>query len=134
MTTRVADLPDDPAILKGFIESMFEQLETLVRDNDRLRHQLELMRQRMFGRRSEKTDPAQLMLFMAQILEEAQGGDAGQLDVTVDLPLDDESGEDANAQPAPEKKKNGHGRSTLPDHLPRVRREIPARPEDLVCD
>lgn len=128
-STSIADLPDDPATLKGFIASMLEQLEQLARDNDRLKHQLELLRQRVFGRSSEKVDPAQLLLFMDMILDQTKNGAEGAQPAPEPGDGDDDkSGSEAS------KRKSSHGRGQLPAHLPRQRREVPPRPEDLVCD
>jgi len=75
---------------------------------DRLRGELRLMRQRMFGRRREALDPNQLMLFEAGIAKleklEQQAAD---------------SAASAQVDPPKSKKKRGHGRAPFPDHLPR---------------
>lgn len=96
-----------------------------MRDKDReilnLKCQLESLKRRLFGRRSEKIDPHQLALFedLTRQLEEAQA-------------------EQAAEQASQEKPKNngqtkGHGRRPLPADLPRERVEIPPKAEDLHC-
>lgn len=85
---------------------------------ERLREQLRLMRQRMFGRRREAIDPNQLMLFEAGIakLEE----------------LEQQTGEEA-AKPKKNKKKRGHGRAPFADHLPREEIELDLPEAERCC-
>ena len=89
---------------------------------ERLREQLRLMRQRMFGRRREVIDPNQLMLFEAGI---------AQLEK-----LQQQAGEQTT--PAPEepkgsKKKPGHGRAPFAEHLPREEIELDLTEEERCC-
>ena len=116
----VAELPDDPLVLKRVLverEALIAQIkEEAAAQLDAQRERLEAEHQavvaallrRMYGPRCERFDPAQLFLF-------------GQL---VDrLPLDaksieEEAGEELSTRRV--KKRHEHGRSALPDHLPRI--------------
>ena len=54
--TSLNSLPDDISSLKQMVLESYQE-------NERLREQIKLMQQRRFGRKSEKTDSAQLSLF-----------------------------------------------------------------------
>ena len=75
------------------------------------------MLERLYGRRSEKIDPAQLLLFAVEALQRA----AEQSEVIE---------EPETVQP---KKKKGHGRSKPPVELPRFPIEHPVPDEEKVC-
>ena len=67
--TSPAELPTD---LETCHQLIRELLETLTRQtclNEKLQHQLEQLLRRIYGRRSEKLDPNQLLLFAREILE-----------------------------------------------------------------
>ncbi len=85
---------------------------------ERLREQLHLMRQRMFGRRREVIDPNQLMLFEAGIEKLAK----------LELQAEGQSA----AEPKKDKKKSGHGRAPFAAHLPRDDVDLDV-PEDERC-
>ena len=85
---------------------------------ERLREQLRLMRQRMFGRRREVIDPNQLMLFEAGIEKLAK--------------LEMQAEGQAVAEPKQDKKKRGHGRAPFAPHLPRDEVDLDV-PEDERC-
>ena len=106
--TSPAELPTD---LETCHQLIRELLETLTRQtclNEKLQHQLEQLLRRIYGRRSEKLDPNQLLLFAREILE------ATGVDPTAT------PSPSADAQPAQSvdpSKKNGHGRKPLPKGL-----------------
>jgi transposase len=81
------------------LEAALALVEALTKENKLLREQIELLRQRRFGRSSERLEAGQLDLF--------------KVDGTPIVP------EPPLATPAPKPKKKGHGRSELPAHLPR---------------
>lgn len=85
---------------------------------ERLREQLQLMRQRMFGRRREVIDPNQLMLFEAGIEKLAK--------------LEMQADGQAIVEPKKDKKKIGHGRAPFAAHLPRDDVDLDV-PEDERC-
>jgi transposase len=116
----VEELPDDPIVLKRVLverealiarikEEAAEQLETQ-RERLEAEHKavVAALLRRLYGPRSERFDPRQLFLF-------------GQL---VDrLPLDSKSIEEEAGEALTTrrvKKRHDHGRSPLPDHLPRI--------------
>ena len=87
---------------------------------ERLREQLRLMRQRMFGRRREVIDPNQLMLFEAGIAKLEQ--------------LEQQAGDEvAKPEPKKDKKKRGHGRAPFADHLPREEIQLDLPENERCC-
>ena len=96
-------------------------------DKDReilnLKCQLEALRRRIFGRRSEKVDPNQLALFedLTKQLEDAEAARSAESE-TEDKPKSKTNG-----------RKKGHGRRPLPADLPRERIDLPPAEKDLTC-
>src|SRR3954462_12402346 len=112
MTTIDADtpLPDDIETAHRLIRELLETLRQQTHLNDRLQHQLEQLLRRLYGRKSEKLDPNQLLLFAREVLEAAGPG-------TPELEPAPEP-----AAPSPTKPPaQGHGRKPLPSSLPRER-------------
>ncbi|MEN8184801.1 MAG: IS66 family transposase [Myxococcota bacterium] len=88
---------------------------------ERLKGQLELLRAQTFGRRREKIDPKQLLLFEsnAKLLE--------QLQKQVD--------EAQTEKPEKEKsEKKGHGRAPFADHLPREQVDLDVPETERLCE
>jgi len=56
-------LPDDPAMLKGMVLELLASLHQQQRDNEGLRHRLDLLLRRLYGPRGARFDPKQLLLF-----------------------------------------------------------------------
>ena len=112
-------LPDNIDTLKQMIEHLLSDMHSKDREILNLRCQLETLKRRIFGRRSEKIDPNQLALFedLTRQLEAAQAEKA----------VEDRPRQKGNG------KGNGHGRKLLPADLPRQQIEIPPKEEDLVC-
>src|SRR5947209_9630440 len=73
MTTIESDisLPDDIETAHRLIRELLETLRQQTHLNDKLQHQLEQLLRRIYGRKSEKLDPDQLLLFAREILEAA---------------------------------------------------------------
>src|SRR5262245_52317568 len=65
-------LPDDPATLKRMVMELLGSLHEQRRDNEALRHRLQLLLRRLYGPRGERLDPHQQLLFA----EPAAGHDA----------------------------------------------------------
>ena len=112
------DLPDDPALLKQLLEQMLLERETNKGRIVHLEEENALLRQRLFGRQSEQTDPAtpQLALFNeAESVVEA---------------IDEDSEEDVVA---PTKRRGK--RKPLPSTLPRIEviHELPEYELTCVC-
>src|SRR5207302_1696938 len=58
-------LPDDVATLQRLVLELLASLQQHQRDNESLRHRLDLLLRRLYGPRSERLDPNQLLLFAA---------------------------------------------------------------------
>jgi transposase len=129
----VDQLPDDPTLLK---ELLIERESLIERIRQEAAEQMEALRQRMeaehkaaiaallrryYSPRSERFDPRQLLLF----------------GLTVDdLPLDERSvAEEAGEELVTRriKKRHKHGRSPLPEHLPRIEIEHDLPDEEKPC-
>jgi transposase len=111
MTTIEIDtpLPDDLEAAHRIIRELLETLRQQTHLNEKLQHQLEQLLRRLYGRKSEKLDPNQLLLFAREILE-----------ATVAEP--ETTPEPEPALPAAAKPPTkGHGRKPLPANLPRRR-------------
>lgn len=134
-------LPDDPAALKALIleqhnehqrqlddrerhlqhrdAQLAEQQTTiarLTRENEGLAHRMSLLLRRLYGRRSERMHPNQLLLF----------GQAMQA-------RDEQASQQAESPSPPRSRRKGHGRAPVPEDLPRHRIEHPVAPEELTC-
>jgi transposase len=139
--TRVADLPDDPALLKRLLIEQREQLrvehDTLVeRIRQEAAEQLEALRlrletekkaeidailRRFYGPKSERFDPRQLLLFGLQV-------DATSLD---EASIAEEAGEPLTTRRV--RNRHKHGRQQLPDHLPRIEVEHDLADDEKPC-
>lgn len=124
MTTVDADtpLPDDIETAHRLIRELLETLRQQAHLNDTLRHQLEQLLRRTYGRKSEKLDPNQLLLFAREILEAAGP----------ETPPEPEPTPAPGSAPAKPPAK-GHGRKPLPAGLPRKRivHDVPL--EERLC-
>ena len=56
-------LPDDPATLKGMILELLATLAETRHEREQLQERIHLLLHRLYGRKSERFDPNQLMLF-----------------------------------------------------------------------
>jgi transposase len=118
MITPAGPLPGD---LKTAHQRILELQETLgqqIHLNEKLQHQLEQLLRQRYGKKSERIDPAQLLLFVQEILAQAEPAPTP----TADL--------EATSAPTPApstSRKNGHGRKPLPASLPRrpVMHDVP---------
>jgi transposase len=99
-------LPDDVAACHAMIQVQADQLATATRKITQMEYQLQQLIHRLYGRSSEKLDPAQKLLFdeMLQQLE-AQSPPA----------------EPQAVEPTPAAPRKGHGRRRIPEDLPRER-------------
>jgi hypothetical protein len=61
---------DDLATARALIASLQEQLTTSQREIAALRHELDILCQRLFGKKSERVDPRQLKLALEQLANE----------------------------------------------------------------
>ena len=119
MTTETHNptLPGDVAQCHALIVQLTAALERQEQEKARLLHRVQQLLEQIYGRRSEKIDPAQLLLFVEQVL-----ANAAQVQAEPEL----EPGE------TPPSKK-GHGRQKPPAELPRLPIEHPVADSDKVC-
>src|SRR5262245_66486516 len=103
---------DDLPTARALIASLQEQLTTSQREIAALRHELDILCQRLFGRKSERVDPRQLKLALEQLANERG---------PVTEPVEMDSGETTVRAHA---RRRPPGRRPLPPHLPRRRVEI----------
>jgi transposase len=109
--------------LAGQNEAALEHIRSLLLENRALKERLDLLLRRLYGRRSEKLNPAQL-LFFKELFEEAAREVEAEREVQSPEP----------AEERPEKKRSGkHGRREIPKDLPRKREEIHPPPEERQC-
>lgn len=111
-------LPDDPALLKQLIRQLLDVIQKGTQLNQRLQHQLDALLRARFGKKSEKLDPNQLLLFAKEFLEPEA------------TPSDDTSSE---ASDTPKTPRQSNGRKPLPRSLPRKRIEHDITPEEKAC-
>lgn len=111
-------LPEDPELLKQFALQLLQAWQKQERRIEQLEHQIDQLLRRYYGPRSERLDPNQLTLFVAE-----EGA----------IPP-------AASEPAPPAAKtstssagNGHGRRQLPTNLPRKRIEHTLPQQQLPC-
>jgi transposase len=118
--------PRDLAEARLVITTLTEQLERTRRENELLKHKLDVLCRRLFGKKSERVEAAQLRLALDLLESEPQ--------VDPDS-LESDSGED----PRPRERKARRGRSTgrqeLPRELPRqvVTRDVPEAERVCAC-
>jgi transposase len=123
------ELPNDLRAAHAQILSLHEFIWRLQSQNEELRHDLDRMCRQMYGKRSEQVDAAQLALAFSALDDELL--DAGaEASEEKDASLEEE--QDASPSPTRRRRK-GHGRTPLPEHLPRERRVIEPPPEACTC-
>jgi transposase len=105
---RLDNLPDDPALLKQMITELLLTLDAQRRDREQIQHRLDLLLRRIYGPRSERINPDQLLLF-ADLLAAAEP----QKPVAAAI-------EEALEATPVIRKSRGHGRRELPANLPRI--------------
>jgi len=105
-------LPNDLDTLKRMIIELAVTLRQERRDNENLKHRLKLLLDRLYGPRTERCNPDQLLLFA----EWAAAGDAAAADTVNSAAASPEASE---AKARKRKPKTPHGRGKLPDQLPR---------------
>jgi transposase len=106
------DTIDDLATARALIDSLQEQLTTSQREIAALRHELDILCQRLFGKKSDRVDPRQLTLALDQLANERG---------PITEPVEMDSGE---TPVRGHTRRRPTGRRPLPAHLPRRRVEI----------
>jgi transposase len=117
LPTTAEHLPDDVATLKRMVLELLASLHERDRDNDGLRHRIDLLLRRLYGPRGERLDPNQPLLFA----EMAAGQD------TAPAPPE------PVAAAQPKRRCRPHGRRRLPDNLPREPRHHELSEAERAC-
>lgn len=112
---------DDLATARALIASLQEQLTTSQREIAALRHELDILCQRLFGKKSERVDPRQLKLALEQLANERG---------PVTEPVEMDSGE---TPVRGHTRRRPTGRRPLPAHLPRRRVEVDVSEAEKQC-
>jgi transposase len=115
--TTVTDL----GTARALIATLQDELTKAQRENASLRHQLDILCRRLFGKKSEKVDPCQLQLALEQLANERG---------PVTEPVEMDSGE---TPVRGHQRRRPTGRRPLPAHLPRQRVEIDLPDADRMC-
>lgn len=108
------------------IEALSKKLHSAQQNISMLQHQLEQLLRRVYGRRSERLDPNQLM-FDHLVLDAIEQPEASP--VPVDLPMPQE----AKAKQKHAQKRQHPGRIPIPEHLERVEIVLDIPEEKKVC-
>ena len=124
-----AQLPDDLDTLKRMIVELVATLHRERLDKDALRHRVNLLLQRLYGPRTERVHPDQLLLFAEWAV--AQAPDAAGASSSAALV-------EPEASPTPAAKKRRcrpHGRGKLSADLPRrpLHHELSAAERICIC-
>jgi transposase len=117
LDTAINDLPTARAL----IASLQDQLTKSQREIAALRHQLDVLCQRLFGKKSDRVDPRQLQLALEQLANEPG---------PVTAPVEMDSGETPVRSHT---RRRPTGRRPLPPHVPRRRVEIDVAEADKQC-
>ncbi len=120
-TRALNDAIDDLPTARALITSLQEQLTKSQREIAALRHELDILCQRLFGKRSERVDPRQLKLALEQLANERG---------PITEPVEMDSGE---TPVRGHTRRRPTGRRPLPAHLPRRRVEIDIAEADKQC-
>jgi hypothetical protein len=115
--TTAEQLPDDTATLKRMVLELLASLHQRDRDYEALLHRIDLLLRRLYGPRSERIDPHQLLLFA----EMAAGQDMAP--PPAELPATDK----------PKRRCRPHGRRRPPDNLPREPRHHELTEAERAC-
>lgn len=111
----------DLATAQALITALQEQLATSRQEVASLRHQLDVLCQRMFGKTSERVDPRQLRLALEQLANEPG---------PVTEPIEMDSGE---SPVRGHTRRHPTGRRPLPSQLPRRRVDVDVAEADKQC-
>ena len=108
----LANLPDDPALLKQIIAEQGALLEQQHTQIEKLKHGIEQLKRMHFGPRSERIVPEQMLMAFAS------GSFPARLPPST--PPRERTRDPGHFDAAQAVEGNGHGRQKLPDHLKRV--------------
>lgn len=114
---------DEQALLRDLVDELREHLRASQRENERLRHQLDQLLRRMYGRKTERVDPSQAELALGASSERRAAADED----------DDSAAGSAAPDPPATGARRRRGRRTLPQDLPRTRLVLEPEAHELVC-
>jgi len=119
------------SIAQEQVKVLREHNARLKSENEDLKRRLDAYCHRLYGKRSEQVDPAQLALAFAELAKQ-DAADAAAKEAEAEAAPEADSGD-----PVPEVKKPaprpGHGRAKIPEHLERERIETRPSPEECFC-
>ena len=101
--------PRDLSEARLLITTLRDQLKKTERENELLRHKLDVLCRRLFGKKSEKVNPNQLRLAL-ELVESETGSETD--------PVEADSGEGPQRQRRRSRRKRPTGRQELPEELP----------------
>ena len=107
-------------LLHELIEELREQLRTSQRDNERLRHQVDQLARRLYGRKTERVDPNQAELDLGADPQHTAEDEGSRIPGTAE---ESES----------TRERTRRGRKKLPTDLPRTRIVLEPDSKDLIC-
>ena len=111
----------EKAALQPLVATLHDEVAKLQREKAALQHQLDILCQRLFGKKSERVDPRQLQLALEQLANEPG---------PVTEPIEMDSGE---TPVRGHTRRRSTGRQPLPAHLPRQRVEVDVPEADKIC-
>lgn len=119
-TTSLDDLPNDLLTVKQMVLALLANVDELTREKLDLKNQLENFKRRLFGRKSEKLDEKQLLLFQELLQQVQQARSAA-------APVSAKPAAEVKPRPKPT------GRKPLPESLPVEKTELLPEKDELVC-
>jgi transposase len=119
---RIAALEGERTRLRGQVEELSRAVEAAQGTIRKLEHQLEQLLRRLFGRRSEKLDPRQLLL--DEIIPALEAAPPARPEVPAAGPVMSRP----RTRPV-----RGHGRLPIPAHLERVEVEVEVPEAERTC-
>ena len=126
MDSSTSHLPENLIVAHQMIVELLQALQEKDRDCERLRHQLERLKQRLYGRKSEKISDEQFLFEYAGLLAEAKEAVSEEPD-----PVPVESEPECVSKP---RKRNGKVRCQTAGDLRVERIEYPLEEDRCVCE
>jgi transposase len=115
-------LPDDLATLKSMILELLIALQQRDRANEALQQRVQALLHRLYGQRSERYDPSQLLLFADLLAESATASTPEATPAIEPMP-----------EAEPKRRARPHGRRRLPENLPRSEQHHKLTAAQRVC-
>lgn len=114
-------------LLQGQIQELTKAVESSQHIIKKQQHQLEQLLKRLYGSKSEKYDPAQLLMddLLLQLLPDPE--------THAESPAGQAEEQEETETSKRLKKRSAHGRLPIPDHLERVIIELDVPEDDRIC-